>query len=126
MDHWSWKYIERPKRIITSRFHKLFKIDNAKIIQIHVNKHRNELVYDSPFEVVRLLGWTDQFEDDYFWIVYHQKNGVQLHSCVGGFVWLKGKLSLFDYHQADEVFSMNCPSSEIILNMLKQKDYIVK
>lgn len=126
MEHWSWKYVERPKRIIAGHLHRLLKMDNAKLIQKKVNQHRNELVYDSPFEVVRLLGWTDQFPDDYFWIVYHCTEGVRLYSCVRGFVWLKGKLSLFDYYNANEVFNLNCPSMGEILDIVDQKGLILK
>lgn len=126
MEHWSWIYIERPRRIIESIVNKLFRMNNEKLIQRDVNKHRNELVYDSPFSVVRLLGWTDIPDDDYFWVVYDSSQGVVLHSCVGGYVWLKDRLSIFEYHYADDIFKLNTPPLSEILQLVKDMNIILK
>jgi hypothetical protein len=123
---WQWKFIERPKRIIHSFiFYKLLRWDNVRLIQRDVNKHRNELVYDSPFRVVRLMGWTDRKKDDYYWVIYDRTNGVCLSSCVGGFIWLKNYLPLWEYHYADEIFEINAPIENIIL-AIKDKNIILK
>jgi hypothetical protein len=116
-----WNYIERPKRIIESYVNKIFGWDNPILIQRDVNKHRNELVLDSPFKVVKLLGWTDQYEDDYYWVVLSHREGIQLYSCVGGFVWLKNKLSGFDYYCAVEVWNLNNPTDKEISDMINEK-----
>ncbi len=121
-----WKYIERPKRIINGYVNKIFGWDNAVLIQRTVNTHRNELVLDSPFWVVKLLGWTDQYDDDYYWVIYSYREGVQLYSCVGGFVWLKDKLSGFDYAYAVCVWDLNNPTDEEITAMIKEEGIILK
>lgn len=109
----AWKCIERPKRIIEGWRNKLFKWDNPILIQRECNKHRNELVLDG-FNVVRLLGWTSQYEydewGDYYYVVYDLHNGIQLVSCVGGFIWLKNQLSMFDYEKTEYTFQLNTPS----------------
>jgi hypothetical protein len=121
-----WKYIERPKRIINGYVNKIFGWDNAVLIQREVNKHRNELVLDSPFQVVKLLGWTDQYDDDYYWVVYTYREGIKEYSCVGGFVWLKDKLSGFDYTHAVCVWDLNNPTEEEITTMIKEEGIILK
>ena len=126
MEHWSWKYIERPKRILSGYYHQIRKWDNAKIIQHEVDRHRYEIVYDIPFRCVMLLGWTDQFDDDYYWAFYDRTLGVQLDSCVGGFVRLKGKLSAFHYHQAKQIFEWNTPPLNEILKEASRKGYFLK
>ncbi len=105
-----WKYIERPRRILHSFFFRtLLGWDNAILIQREANKARNELVYDSPFNVVRLLGWTDQYEEDYYWVIQTRRDGVQLYTCVGGFSRLKNRLSRWEYLYADWCFEVNEP-----------------
>jgi len=124
--NWEWRFIERPKRIIHSFvFYKLLRWDNAKSIQHEVNKHRNELVYESPFDVVRLLGWTDQYDDDYCWVIYERKRGVCLSSCVGGFIWLKDYLPLWEYHYADEIFEINEPI-ENAMAAIKERGIVLR
>jgi hypothetical protein len=93
-------------------------------IQQQADKHRNELGYDIPFRVVRVLGWTDQYEDDYYWVVYERDVG--LFSCVGGFVWLKDRLTKEEYERSDEVYWMNTPSLEEIFQEIKDKGIILK
>lgn len=126
-----WKFSERPKRIIKSflqRFNTDIMLDkNAVIIQREVNKHRNELVYEYPFRVVRLLGWTDQYEDeDYYYVIYDNEYGVVLTSCVGGFIWLKNRLSSWDYCNADTVFRLNTPPDKEIINLIEDMDIKLK
>lgn len=120
-----WRCIERPKRIVDNYINKILGWHNPETIQRDVNKHRYELVLDSPFTVVRLLGWTDQYEDDYYWIVYTRK-GIQLYSCVGGFVWLKNRLSGFEYYSALNVWELNTLPLKDVLNLVKDSGYILK
>jgi len=126
IENWQWRFIERPRRIVYSFiFRKLLRWDNAKSIQHEVNKHRNELVWDSPFSVVRLMGWTDQFEDDYYWVISDRTRGVCLSSCVGGFVWLKDYLPLWEYYYADKIFELNKPVKDIMA-AIKEKNIVLK
>ncbi len=125
IENWTWRFIERPKRIMQGVVHKLLRWDSAKLIQRDVAKHRNELVWDTPFNVVRLMGWTDREEDDYYWVIYDRRQGVCLHSCVGGFVWLKDYLPLWEYHYANEVFELNEPTKDI-MDAIKNRNIILK
>ena len=120
-----WKFWEQPKRRVSGFIErKIMGWDNATIIQREVNQHRNELVYFVPHLVVRLLGWTDQYDDDYYWVV---ANGfdIQLFSCVGGFTWLKGRLSKYEYYHADHIYEINHPI-EHILKEIKEGDINLK
>ncbi len=103
-----WTFIERPKRRLIYFFKKLLgiEISNAVSIQKFVNKHRGELLWQTPCTIVKLLGWTDQHKEDYYWVVA-SLNEVYLSSCVGGFYPLK-KLGLA-YKLAEQQFDMNVP-----------------
>ena len=120
-----WKFIEQPKRRIESLRDKIFGWHNEQTIQRDVNKHRNELVLDSPFKIVKLLGWTDQYEDDYYWVVFDRQD-ISLYSCVGGFVWLKGKISGFDYYHMEHVWGLNTPTDKDINDEIKRRGIILK
>ena len=120
-----WKYWEQPKRRIHSLiFRDILKWDNATLIQYEANKHRNELVYFTPNAVFRLLGWTDQYDDDYYWIIIDSFN-VRLYSCCGGFMWLKGKLSKHDYYYSDYLFELNYPIKHAF-QQIKERNIILK
>jgi len=94
-----WRFVERPKRIIHGFINRrILKHDNAYLIQREVNKHRGELCIDPGFTLVKLLGWTDQYDDDYYYVI-GSRSDIHLQSCVGGFTWLKGKLSGFEYYR---------------------------
>jgi|GEM_PF-3024854 len=121
-----WNYVERPKRIFWGHMHKIFKWNNERLIQREVDIHRNELVLDYPFEVVKLLGWTDQYDDDYYWVIYRRRVGIVLYSCVGGFIWLKKSLSGFDYYRMVNNWDMNTVSDDEMLQMVKDKGIILK
>lgn len=124
MDHWSWKYLERPKRIIYSFvFRTILKWDNAKEIQKEANKHRGEIVIDPAFSIVKLLGWTDQYKEDYYWVIC-RRNEIVLSSCVGGFIYLKGKIGIFEYNHLLELFDMNLFID--VEKELKEKGTILK
>jgi hypothetical protein len=122
-----WKYIEHPKRMIMSGIHKTLGWGNAEIIQHEVNIHRNELVLDT-FDIVKLLGWTDQYDEDYYWIIQHPyyNDIITLTSCVGGFVWLKNSLSLWDYTSLLRTFDWNSVSDEDVKAELQSKSIILK
>jgi hypothetical protein len=124
-----WRCIERPRRIVDSYINGILGWYNEETIQRDVNKHRYELVLDSPFNVVRLLGWTDQYQDekygDYYWVV-ETRVDVELLSCVGGFVWLRKRLSGFEYYSALNVWELNTLPLNDVLNVVKDKGIILK
>jgi hypothetical protein len=124
-----WKLIEQPKRRLSRFFwYTLLKKDNAFMIQRKVNKYRNQLMLDDISGVIKLLGWTDQFESDYYYIVQSRRYGVKenifLYSCVGSFIPLKGKLSKFDYMRLEQLWDMNTLTD--IDRELKEKELILK
>jgi len=100
--------------------------DNAFLIQRDADLMRNEFVFDIPFNIVLLLGWTDQYDDDYYWVIYSKNRGIVRYSCCGGFVRLKGKLNGFDYYNIQHQWELNNPSLDSILNIVKEKGIILK
>lgn len=130
-----WKYTERPKRIIISRLRRIFKITNEWSIQRQVNKHRNEIVYDTPFNIYRLLGWTKTFENerdeqgryfgDWYYVLqrksWNLKESIIFHSCVGGFLFIKNKLNKYEYYNMEHQWNMNCCNLEDVLEEVKAK-----
>ena len=125
-----WKFFERPKRYFRSLIEKLLGLDtNAKIFQRIANKYRGQLMLND-FEVVRLIGWTDQYEDDYYWIYLHRVKGkgniISLLSCVGNFTKLKGKLTKFQYYNIDHIWDINDCSYKQGIKIAKQQNIIVK
>jgi hypothetical protein len=81
------------------------------------------------FEVVRLLGWTDQYDEDYYYILDHigrKKKEVFLYSCVGQPTTMKTKLRVFDYLHLQHIWDLNDMSVEKGLERAKKKKIIVK
>lgn len=99
-------------------------MDNAKLISEECGQHRNELVLDPPWDVVRLLGWTDQYDEDYYYMVLNL-DGVWCRSCVMGFVWLKDYLPKEEYDQLDKIFEMNLDLNSA-LKETKERGIILK
>lgn len=98
---------------------------NVPSIQKYVDKLRGEVLLDD-FTVVKLIGWTDQFEEDYYYIVLLKHNKIELRSCVGGFTRLKGKLSYYEYQSLEEVWKMNDHSLEDGYKLAIEKALIIK
>jgi hypothetical protein len=124
-----WKLIEQPKRRLHHFFWwTLLKKDNAFMIQRFVNRYRNQIMLDDISGVIKLLGWTDQFESDYYYIAqarrYGESDNVFLYSCVGSFIPLKGKLSKFNYMRLEQLWYMNALTD--IDRELKEKGLILK
>jgi hypothetical protein len=90
--------------------YKLLNYDTAKHIQKFVNKHRNEIMIDPCFDLVRLIGWTED-EEDYYYIVVRRSCDrlsyeISLISCVGKLFSLPKKESnclqhLWDINTSD-------------------------
>ena len=108
-----WKFSERPKRQIKYFLERLIygEYNNTLLIQKFVNKHRGEVMLDIGFELCRLIGWTTQYEEDYYYIVLspikRRKNPIRLISCVGRLLPLKGKLSKFEYYKLENLWDLN-------------------
>jgi hypothetical protein len=96
-------------------------------IQRFVDKHRNELMLEH-FQVVRLLGWTDREDDDYYYVllerVYGIGNRVCLLSCCGRPVPFK--LSVRERKRLEEVWYLNECGVIAGLAMAEEKGIVVK
>lgn len=103
--------------------------DSEKSISKKANLMRNEIVLDI-FSTCRLLGWTDQHEEDYYWVILTRKQGIgiriELVSCVIGFKRLKNVLSEEDYKHLDETWNINNGSVEDGLSLAKEKGIKIK
>lgn len=114
-----WKYIERPKRLIHSW---LIHESNEKTISRFVNKCRGEILLDGD-HTVRLLGWIDIPDDDYYYLLLERREGeVKLvySSCVGQPLRLKKSLKMFDYYRLDNVANLNFLTIEIGMDLVKK------
>lgn len=79
------------------------------------------------FRVVRLLGWSDQYEeDDYYWVIDTRRGGIVLSSCCGGFKRLKGRISTWDYLHTDDIWKLNGHSVEDGLERAKKEKIKIK
>jgi len=117
-----WRYIERPRRILVGYLRKLLKrpTDNATIIHKEACADRGRLVL-LDWDVVRLLGWSNIPNDDYYWVVLASDFRIVQSSCVGGFTPLYGVLSGFDYFQLASNWNLNGLSYENGLKMAKEQ-----
>ncbi len=124
-----WKYIERPKRILESFIINLCKLDNAFLIQREADRCRGEIVLDH-FNIVRLIGWTDQEKEDYYWLLLTRNKQGDLQivksSCVGSPLRLRGKLETFDYWSLDHLANLNFLTIENGLQLCKEKNIVIK
>lgn len=75
-------------------------------LQKESKPHFNTLVLFG-FEVYQLLDVIDGNDDLYY--VTHSNRGIIHHSCVLGFVPLKGRLKPKDYKELVRVWNMNLP-----------------
>lgn len=105
-----WKYIERPRRILGRIFggKRYWYADRS--LPRQMRRLRGHLALDT-FEVVRILGWTDQYEEDIYWITLTRRPGagveVNLMSACGGFTPLRNKISTFDYWHTLYLWDLN-------------------
>lgn len=125
----AWKKV-RVSRIIHSKILKLLRRDsNPQLIQKEANQMRGEIVLDH-FNTVRLLGWTDQFEEDYYWVyLIRDREGtpkLSYSSCVGGPIRLKGSLPDFEYQMLDNLAGMNFYDIELGLKLCEEKGVRLK
>jgi hypothetical protein len=98
---------------------------NVPSIQKYVDILRGEILLDT-FEVVKMIGWTDQYEDDLYYIVLLKHNRIELRSCVGGFTRLKNRLSYYQYQMLEELWRINDHTLEDVYNLALKKNLIIK
>jgi hypothetical protein len=103
-----------------------------KQIQQEVFENRNRLVISiDDNHVCRLLGWTDEQEEDYYWIVAKWGNpidGPEIHleTCVGSPTWLYGILDEKSYGRIDNSWNINNHSAEDCINVAQKKGIKIK
>ncbi len=84
--------------------------DNKTIILSEVNKYINTIVLGfGDFTPYRLIGFHEDSED-YYYNMLNIKGEYSLHSCVMGFIPLKGKIDDTDYGRIEYVFEINKPT----------------
>lgn len=95
-----WKAVERPRRILGRIFGGRRRYYADQSLPRQMKYLRGHLALDT-FSVVRILGWTDQYEEDIYWVVLTRRQNVgvavELMSACGGFTPLRGKINAFDY-----------------------------
>ena len=97
-------------------------------IQRKADLMRNEIVLDT-FDTYRLLGWTDQLEEDYYWVILRKKLGkfsISLYSCVCGFIRLKGNIPDEEYDNINNVWNINDGTIEYGLELVKSQNIVLK
>lgn len=104
-----WKWIEQPKRRLRALlFPKSGYATHA--LPRKMKKLRGHLAVDT-FEVVRILGWTDQYEEDIYWVILTRRRGIgnviELSSACGGYTPLYKKLKPFDYWHMVHLWDLN-------------------
>lgn len=101
--------------------------DPAKSIQKFVDAHRNEVMHED-FDLIRLLGWTDQYEEDYYYVyqlrTYGIGNRITLMSCVGGPTPFK--LPATDRQRLNEIWDLNDCTVEQGKQMAADMGIIIK
>jgi hypothetical protein len=125
-----WRFVERPLRIIGGFFqYEVFKRDNAFLINRWVKRHRNEVMVHC-LDLVRLIGWTNQYKEDYYYVLDYVVRGkghqILLMSCVGEPTRLKRRMKRFDYYSIEEDWNRNGGTVEECLERAKKKKIIVK
>ena len=95
--------------------------DSKPEILNFVEEHKGELLL-SFTEVVKLIGFEDVEDDDYYYVCQSLREGKTLISCVGSLYPLKGKLPDEEYEYLVHFFDMN-----IEFSLKKQKmEYLNK
>jgi len=70
---------------------------NRKRILAFIKEHKNELMIDPSFDIVKLVGFSED-DVDYYYVVFNKERGKTHVSCVGKLIPLKGALSDEDYN----------------------------
>lgn len=79
--------------------------DNHKIITAKVEKHKNEIAIYGDDALYQLVGFADNYEEDYYYEVFDSRGIRKLLTCVSGFTWLKGVIPDKDYERLENSFA---------------------
>lgn len=82
------------------------EISNREEVFSHVHSLHNQIGILSFHELFRVIGFHEDPRDFYYHVVNYQGE-ENYHSCVGGFIRLKGSLSDLDYNFIDQCFELN-------------------
>ena len=104
---------------------KFFKKDSISLINNEVKKHRYKIVFD-VYELVMLLGWTDQYPNGNHWVYYSLRKGVYTSPCRTSPEISKHSSSGFNYYCLGDIWQINTPPVEEILKEVKEKGIIIK
>jgi len=82
-----------------------FFSENLQIIKEEFNQHKGEIVLTESHKLERFIGiGTD--DQDYYWITYNGRE-TTWNTCVGGLIYLKGKIDDKDYENLVRQFKLN-------------------
>lgn len=57
---------------------------NAIIIQREADEWRGQIMDNGLGDLIKLLGWTDSYKEDYYWVFYNiHEQKIEFLSCVG-------------------------------------------
>lgn len=128
MFHLYWTYILRPIRIVQAKLSEWWsgnRYSNREDIQREVDENRGRIVLFG-FEMERLIGWTEQYDSDYYYVTVGRDRTLHRNSCVMGFIPLLGNLRSFDYFSLAHVWNLNYPTFEQGLRMAEQAKIWIK
>ena len=81
-------------------------MEKNKLEILHfIEEHKNELMIEPSFDIVKLVGFHEDMYD-YYYVIYG-KNGKEYMSCVGKLIPLNGVLNEIDYEYLVRVWEMN-------------------
>lgn len=94
-------------------------IDNKPEILKEIEQHRHELCLYlmEPYE---LLGFHED-DDDYYYEVLNSKAQIEYLSCVGGFIYLKDKLTLEEYINLEGFWRLNVRDRKAYIDKIKEE-----
>jgi hypothetical protein len=128
-----WLVIVRPYRIVYGWiFYTILKKHNAYLIARETKRYRGDICLDHNFEPVKLLGWTDVPDDDYYWVLQPMRaRGVgnqkfYLSSCVGSPYWIKWNMNPWYYRQIENIFYLNSEPEEDVLKDLQSRKLVLQ
>ena len=79
--------------------------DNKTLIKAEFEEFKGQIVITDSHDTQRLIAIVDG-HDDYYWVYYNGRK-LSLHSCVGGFIPLKGKIDEKHYNNLVRLAKLN-------------------
>jgi len=81
--------------------------DNEAFFRKEVEDHKDELCINLCCEIVKLVGFVDILEDDFYYEVISLDKGKYLESCVMSLFWLKNVIPDKEYNTLYKIFDLN-------------------